>query len=50
MEFDFVPTEGYLAHKEDYDLGRFETTFPYAVNENCMRHMGYKVVEPSTLR
>lgn len=27
-ESGFVPTEGYLAHKEDSVLGRFDTTLP----------------------
>lgn len=28
MESDFVPTEGYLAHKEDSVLGRFDISLP----------------------
>lgn len=28
MESNFVPTDGYLAHKEDFFLRRFDTTLP----------------------
>lgn len=28
MESGFVPTEGYLAHKEDLVLGRFDISLP----------------------